>query len=129
MLDVQGDRRQRSGDVQPVSDLADPRVADLESADPHQDEPGRQDHEGGDQQGEPVSDGAAVGPPPRGSQVREAEDHEGNDEQEPQQQMQDNHQHVEESLLRGSEVPCQSGHAGQIQPVGAQHGEADEDHP
>ena len=62
--------------MEPVADVADPRVADLEAADPHQDEPRDQDDQTGGQEDQAVADGPLVGPLPRGCQVREAEDQE-----------------------------------------------------
>ena len=86
--------------VQPVADLADSRVADLEAAQPHQDQPRDQDHERGRQQRQPEPDRRLVGPLPRGRQVREAEDQERHDQEEAEQQVKSDHQHVEKRLLR-----------------------------
>ena len=61
--------------------------------------------------------------------MHETEDHERHDQEEPQQEVQDDHQHVEEGLLRRAEVPGQRRHAGEVEAVGAQDGEADEDDP
>ena len=49
--------------------------------------------------------------------------------QESEEQMQGNHQHVEERLLGRPQVPGQRGHAGEVEAVGRQQGEADEDDP
>ena len=119
VLDIEGDGRERREHVQPVADLADRRVADLEPAQPHQDQPRNQDH----QRRRPAAPGRTGSPPcsaaSRGRQVREAEDQKRHDQQEPQQQVKSDHEHIEERLLRRAQVPGERGHAREIEAVGA----------
>lgn len=81
VLDVKPDRNQRSGHVKPGADVADPRVADLESANANQDESRDQGDQTGAQENQTVANGPPVGPFPRGCQVREAENQKGNDQE------------------------------------------------
>ena len=105
MFDVQGDRKERRDDVQPVADQTRPRVADFVKAEPpHEDDPGNQHDQGTDQERQAVSYGRLVGPFPGGGQVSEAEDEHRDHDQEAEQEMQANHQHVEVSLLRNAPV-------------------------
>ena len=57
VLDVEGHRRERGDDVEPVADVADPRVADLEPADPDQDEAGDHGDQPRGQEDQAVADG------------------------------------------------------------------------
>ena len=61
--------------------------------------------------------------------MRETEDQERHDQEEAQQQVQGDHQHVEERLLRGAQIPGERGHAREIKAVGTEQGEADQDDP
>ena len=61
--------------------------------------------------------------------MREPEDQERHDQQKAQQQVQGDHEHVEERLLRRAQVPGQARDAGQVEAVVPEQGEADEDDP
>ena len=129
VLDVERDGRERREHVQPVADLADPRVADLEAAEPHQDQPRDEDHERDAQKCQSEPDRRPVRPLPRGRQVNEAEDQERHDQEKAQEQVQGNHQHIEERLLGRAAPPGERGHAREVEAVGAQECEADQDDP
>ena len=106
MFHIEPDRQDRRGDVQPVTDAPDRRIADLEDAEPHQHQARRQDHQGAREEDQAVPHRRLVRALPGRRQVAESESEERQDQGETEHQMEHEHEEIEVRLLRRPPPPA-----------------------